>query len=187
MTLFLCDFYSFVDHRKVRLWSFIHAILFVSIPSLIVCIFSFILLHNRCQHKRIHKQNLSERARRLHRRSIFICFISVGIFLSLLPTCILEIFIIDNRFSNHEGVCSIRWKIYKILLNYFLTLSSITYSIKFYIHLMVSISFRKSFIQFICCKSNQNRSESLRMTSGNNIEQHLLSPLDQNKAKSVEI
>lgn len=166
-TIFLCDFNSIVTHRQMRFWTLLHAILFVSIPSLIVCLSSFLLLHNRCKHKRIQKNNLSKTARQMHNHSIAIVFISIGIFISLLPSCILEIFIVHDRFFYHDKHCSIRWKIYKILLSFFLTLSSITYSIKFYIHLAISTSFRKNFIQFIRCKS-------IRMNNGSQNEQSLL-------------
>jgi hypothetical protein len=181
-TLFVCDFHSSVDGRSVRLWSLIHAILFVSIPSLIVCISSFILLHNRYKHKRTYKKNLSASARRMYRSSIFIFFVSLGIFLCISPTAILEIYMVHDRFFNHIN-CSIRWKIHKILLNCFLTLSSINYSMKFYIHLIISKSFRMRFIQFIRCQSNQN---SLKSTPVNN--EHCLLPLrKQDKATTVQI
>ncbi len=182
-TLFLCDFQSSVIHRKIRLWSYIHAILFVSIPSLIVCISGCILLHNRCKHKRIYKQTLSKNARRMHRRSIFIFFITLWIFLSLLPLCILEIFIVYDGYFNYDRYCSIRWKIYKILLNCFITLSLINYSMKFYVHLIMSPAFRKNFIQFIHCKYNQNIPGSPRTDNGSTNEQNLLPA----KIKSQEL
>jgi len=183
----ICDFHLSVDDRQINLWSLIHAILFVSIPSLIVCISAFILLHNRCKHKRIYKKNLSESARRIHRRSIFIFIFTVGIFLSVLPLCILEILIMHDRFFYHNRYCSARWKTYKILLNCFLTLSPINYSTKFYIHLIMSTTARRSFIQFITCKSNQNASRPSRMNNENYNEQSLLPPFDRNKAKPEEI
>jgi len=186
-TLFLCDFQSSVIHRQIRLWPFIHAILFVSIPSLIVCISGYILLHNRCKHKRIYKQTLSKSARRMHRRSIFIFFVTLGIFLSLLPLCILEIFIVYDGFIYYDRYCSIRLKIYKILLHFFLTLSSINYSMKFYIRLIISPSFRKDFIQFIHCKYNRKASGSLRTETGGSNEQHLLAAIVLNKSKPQEL
>jgi hypothetical protein len=180
-TLFLCDFHSSVNHKQIYLWTFIHAILFVSIPSIIVCISAFILLHNRCQYKRIHKNNLSSNARRMHRQAIFIFFVSLGIFFTLLPSCILEIFIVYNRFSYHNNnYCLNRWKFYKILLNCFVTLLSINYSMKFYIHLIISTSFRKNFIQFISCKTNQNLSRSSPINNENKNKQRLLSPIIEN-------
>ena len=182
-TLFLCDFYSSVHPRRIRLWSFMHAILLVGIPSLIVCVCSFILLHNRCEHKRNYKKTLSVTARRMHRNSIFIFFVSLGIFLSLLPACILEIYIVHDRLFRHKMYCSTRWRVYKILLTWFLTLSSINYSVKFYIQLIISTSFRKSFIQSITCQSSQNPSGLTRM----NNEQRSLQCPDHNKSKAVEI
>jgi hypothetical protein len=185
-TLFLCDFHSFA-HRQIRLWTLVHSIFFVSIPSLLVCISAFILLRNRSKHKRTYKNNLSKSARRLHKRSIIIFFLSIGIFLSLLPTGILKVFIVYDRFFYNDIPCTIRWKIYKILLNCFLTLSSINYSMKFYINLIISTSFRNSFIQFISCKSNQNIPGSPKMNSESNNEQHLLQTIDINKTKFEEI
>jgi hypothetical protein len=176
-TLFLCEFNSSVHHRRIRLWSLIHAVLFVSIPSLVVCISSFILLHNRCQHNRTYKKSLSLSARRMHRRSILIVMFSLTVFLCLLPTCILEIFIVHDRLFHHDMYCSIRWKIYKILLNCYLAFTSIYYSSKFYIHLAISVSFRKSFVQLITCKFQS------RNTMNNNNEQRLFPLLNQQSAK----
>ncbi|CAF4031905.1 unnamed protein product, partial [Adineta steineri] len=185
VTLFLCDFRSSLYHRKVRVWSFIHAILLVGIPTLIVCICSAILLHNRCKHKRTYKNNLSANARRMHRHSILLFVYSLGLFLSILPGCILEIFIVHDRLFYHNMHCSVRWKIYRILLNCFLTLSSINYSNKFYIHLTISTTFRNGFIQLITCKSNQKSTKSITMKEGNNNEQYLLSPLNQTKTIDI--
>ncbi|CAF1020125.1 unnamed protein product [Adineta steineri] len=179
ITFFLCDFNSSLYYGKVRIWLFVHAILLVGIPSLIVCISSAILLHNRCKHKRTYKNNLSINARRMHRRSILIFVYSIGLFLFILPGCILEIYMVYDRFFYHNMYCSIRWKIYRLLPNYFLILSSITYSNKFYIHLIVSTTFRNGFIQLITCKSNQNSTKSIAMNERNNNEQYLLSPLNQ--------
>jgi len=184
VTLFICNFHLSANARRIRLWALIHAILFVSIPSLIVCISAFILLYNRCKHKRAHKNNLSPRARRMHRRSILIFFASLGIFLSLLPSCILEVFLAHDRLIHHDSHCSKRRKVYKILFNCSLTLASINYAIKFYLHLIISIPFRERFIQFIACKSNQNIS---RTNNGHKNEQHLLSSIVQNKAEVTEI
>lgn len=180
-TLFLCDFYSFVKHRQIRLWSYAHASFFVAIPLLIVCISSYILLHNRCKHNRIYKQNISKSARRMYRLSIFLFSVSIGIFVCVLPICILEIFIVHDRYFNHKA-CLKRWVIYRILLNCFLTLSSINYSMKFYINIIISTPMRKNFIQLIRCKFNQNTSESAIISN----EQCLLSLRSQNKTKSTE-
>jgi hypothetical protein len=181
LTLFICDFRLSVDERHARLWALTHAILFVSIPSLIVCISSFILLHNRCKYKRTYKKNLSPTARRIHRHAIVIFFFSLGVFLCLLPSCILQVFIVYDRLFYHNDHCSKRWKVYRILLNCFLTLLAINYSIKFYIHLIVSTSFREHFIQFITCKSRPNSSS--RTNSENKNEQRLLSSNVQNKVE----
>lgn len=180
-TLFLCDLHSSVNYRRIRLWSLIHAILFVSVPSLIVCICSSILLHNRCKHKRLNKNNLSVTARRMHRRSILLFFVSLWLLLSLLPICILQIFIIHKRLVYPDSYCSMQWKIYRILLNCFLTISTINYSNKFYIHLIVSTTARKHFIQFITCTSDQQLPVSIRMNDRNNNKQCLLSAIDQTK------
>jgi len=186
-TLFLCEFYPFVDHRRIHLWSIIHAILFVSVPSLIICTSSGILLHNRCKHNRLHKNKLSASARRLQRSSILIFLVSLWLFLSLLPACILEIWMVHERFFDHDSHCSTRWKFYKILLNCFLTLSSINYSNKFYIHLIISTRARQNLMQFITCRSDRQSSISIRMNDRNKNEQLLLPPIDQTKAKPIEI
>jgi hypothetical protein len=151
---------------------------------LIVCISTFILLHNRCKHKRIHKKNFSESARRVHRRSIFIFIFAVGTFLLVLPLCILEILIMHDRFFYHNRYCSTRWKIYKIVFNYFLTFLSINYSMKFYIHLIMSTTARRSFIQLITFRYNENPS---RMNNGNFNELSLFPFIDRNKSKTEEI
>ena len=92
-----------------------------------------------------------------------------------------------NDFLNHDSYCSIRWKTYKIVLNCFLALVSINYSNKFYFHLMISPAVRKDFMQLITCTSDRQSSIPTRMNDRNNNEQHLLSPVDQTKAKSTEI
>lgn len=184
-TLFLCSFDPSAHHRQIRLWTFMHAILFVSIPSLIVCISSFIFLHNRCKHNRTYKNNLSVHARRLHRRAIFVFSFSLGLFFSFLPTCLLELFIVHDQLILRYRHCSARWRLYRILLNFFLTLTSINYSDKFYIHLFMSTAFRQQFIQFITCKSNSNVS---KIMSDQN-QRRLLAPVDQrprNSSKSNE-
>ncbi|CAF0757007.1 unnamed protein product [Adineta steineri] len=78
VTIFLCDFNPSLYYRRIRIWTFIHAILLVGIPSLIVCICSAILLHNRCKHKRTYKNNLSVNARRMHRHSILLFVFSLA-------------------------------------------------------------------------------------------------------------
>ncbi|CAF1281521.1 unnamed protein product [Adineta steineri] len=185
ITLFLCDFNLSLYHRKVRIWSFIHAILLVGIPLLIICICSAILLHNRCKHKRMYKNSLSANARRMHRHSILLFVYSLSLFLSILPGCILEIVTVHDRFFYHNMYCPRRLKFYRILLNCFLILLSITYSNKFYIHLTISTTFRNGFIQLITCKSNQKSTKSTKMNEGNNNEQYLLSPLNQTKTIDI--
>ena len=176
-TIFICEFYPFINHWKIHLWTFLHAIVFVSIPSIITCISSIILLHNRCQHRRISKNQLSINARRIERNSILIVFISIAVLFSLLPSVILEIFIVHDRLSNHEILCSIRWKIYKILLNWFLTFSLLNYSLKFYIRLIISPSYRIEFLHMINCNI---------LRTNNNNEQHLLPLRNQNRTKSID-
>ncbi|UJR08236.1 hypothetical protein I4U23_012509 [Adineta vaga] len=150
-TLFLCEFHDFIDRWRIRLWPFIHAILFVSIPSLITYISSIILIHNRCKHRRVTKNHLSENARRIERNSILILFVTIAISFSIFPHVILEIFTVHDRLYNHDQYCSTRWKTYKILLNWFLTLGALNYSFKFYIRLVISKIFRKDFLQLIAC------------------------------------
>ncbi len=185
-TLFFCEFYPSTDRRRIRLWILTHAILFVSVPSLIVCICSGILLYNRCKHKRLHKKNSSVGARRMQRNSILIFLASLWLFLSLLPACILEIWMAHERLFDHDSHCSTRWKFYKILFNCFLTLSSINYSNKFYLHIVIFTAARKNFIKFITCKSDQQSSIPIRMSDRNNNEQRLLSSVDQTEGKPIE-
>ena len=90
-TMFLCEFSSSVDRRQIRLWAFTHAIFFVSIPSLIVCLSSFLLLHNRCQHKRLNPTTQSLTARRIEQRSILFVFISLAMFFTIVPACMLKV------------------------------------------------------------------------------------------------
>ncbi|CAF1081727.1 unnamed protein product [Rotaria sp. Silwood1] len=185
--LFLCNFTSLNNRQRIHFISLIHTILFVSIPSLIVCISSIILLNNRRQHKRKHKRTLSLNARRMHKRSVLIFLLSLWFFLSLLPAFIVEIFVLYDRFFYDDIRCSIRLKIYKILYNCFLIFSSINYSTKFYIRLIVSTSFRESFIQFICCQNHKKSSGLIKMNNKNKNKHRLLPLLNQNKANVIEI
>jgi hypothetical protein len=137
-TIFICEFHTFVDQWKVQLWPFLHAILFVSIPYLITCLSSVILLKNRCHQRRIYKKKLSKKARRLERNSILILFISITTFCSILPFVILQIFIVHDQVFNYEIISIIHWKTYRLLLNWFLILGALNYSFKFYIHLIIS-------------------------------------------------
>ena len=148
-TVFFCEFSPQVNQRHIRLWVFIHAIVFVSIPSLIVCLSSFLLLYNRCQHKRLSQTTQSLSARRMEQRSILIVFISLAMFFTIVPACMLQIFVVQNRLSSRDAHCSLRWKHYKILMNIFLILSSINYASKFYVNLAISTTFRQSFLQLI--------------------------------------
>ncbi|CAF1022064.1 unnamed protein product [Rotaria sordida] len=163
-TIFICEFYTFIDHWKIRAWPFLHAILFVLLPSIITCISSVILLHNRCNQRKITKNKSSETARRMTRNAILIFLISIFILFSLLPTVIVEIFIVNDRLFNHDIFCSIRWKQYRILLNWFLTLSALNYSSKFYLRLIISKTFRRDFIKlinFISLRQQKNNEQSL--------------------------
>ncbi|CAF5039394.1 unnamed protein product [Rotaria sp. Silwood1] len=186
-TLFLCNLTSLNNRHRVHLLSLIHTILFVSIPSLIVCISSIILLNNRCQQKRKYKKALSLNARRMHKRSVLIFLLSFWLLLSLLPAFIVKLFVLLDQLFYDDIRCPIRLKIYKILYNCFLIGSSITYSTKFYIHLIVSTSFRESFIQFICCQNHKKSSGLTKMNNKNKNELRLLPLLDHDTAKATEI
>ena len=153
LSFFLCRFSSSVNRGGVRLWTFVHAIFFVSLPSMIVCASSFILVHNRCKRAGTLRGQRSVTARRMQRSSVLIAIVSVWILVSVVPTGILRIFMFHDRFFYRDTPCSTRWIVYKILLNSFLVLSSMTYSIKFYIHLMISTPFRRSFIHLVTCTS----------------------------------
>lgn len=185
-TLFLCKFPSLIRHKKIHLLSIIHAILFVSIPTFIVFISSLILLRNRCHHKRLLKNNSSLNSR-MPKRSIFIVLASLWLFLSLLPTFILEIIIVYDQFFHHDMYCSIEVKVYKILLDCYLIFSSTNYSIKFYIHLLVSISFRKSFIQFITCKYHHKSSKLIRIHNVNDKQHYSFAVRNRNQEIVTEV
>jgi hypothetical protein len=150
-TLFLCEFHTFVDRWRLRIWPFLHAILFVSIPLLITTVSSLFLVHNRCEHRKATNNNVSESARRLERNAIVVACVSIAIAFALLPIVILQIFMVHDRLYNHDVYCSRRWKTYPILLYCFLTLSAFTYSFKFYLRLMISKLFQRDFLQVISC------------------------------------
>ena len=177
-TIFICEFHVSINRWEIRIWSFLHAIIFVSLPSIIICISSIILLHNRCHHRQKSNNKLSTNARRMERNSILIFLTSIIILFSLLPTVILEIFMVHDRLFNYQVVCSIRWRIYKILLNWFLTLLSLNYSLKFYIRLAISRSFQRDFIQIITCNS-------IRTNESN--EQRLVPLISHYTTKTAEI
>ncbi len=102
------------------------------------------------------KNQLSENARRLERNSIVILFISITTFCSLLPFVILQIFIVHDQLFNHHGIITTnRWKIYRILHNWFLILGAVNYSFKFYVNLIISKLFRRDFVQLICHKKEE--------------------------------
>jgi hypothetical protein len=182
-TLFFCSFHSWVNKRQIRIWSFVRVVIFVLIPSIITCISSFILFHNRCKYQRIHKTS-SPTSRLMFRHSVLVFFVSLVILFSLLPTCILGVFTVYDEFVRYDNYCLTRWKVYKILLNCSLILAVINYSMKFYIHLIISTLFRERFIQFITRKSPKKTS---RANSENKNEQHLLPSATQNKTEPVEI
>jgi hypothetical protein len=163
-TLFICEFHTFIGQWRIRIWPILHAILFVSLPSIITCVSAIILLHNRRNHRRIHKNKLSENARRIERNSILVLFVSVALSFSLLPAVILQIFIVHDRFFNQGIFPSIRWKTYRILLNWFLALSALNYSFKFYIRLFISKKFQRDFIELfncICPRKTKNKEHHL--------------------------
>ena len=184
-TLFFCSFHEWVNKRRTRIWSFARGAIFVLIPSIITCISSFILFHNRLKHKRIHKSS-SQASRLMFRHSILVFLVSLVILLSLLPTCIIGVFIAyDELIRGDDKNCVARWKMYRTLLNCSLMLAVINYSMKFYIHLIISTSFREHFIQFITRKPPKRPSQG---NSENKNEQRLLpSATTQNKTDPVEI
>ncbi len=173
-TIFICEFYTFIDHWRIHIWSFFHAILFVSIPSLITWISSIILLHNRCHHRKRHRNKLSESARRMERNAILIFFFSMTIFFSILPYVILQIFIFHDRLFHPGKISTIRLKTYQILLNWFYILVAMNYSWKFYTSLIISKTFRKDFIYLFQRKEKNN-------------EQNVIQINNQTLAKTIEI
>lgn len=154
-TIFICEFDTTTDAWKIRAWPFVHAILFVSLPSIVTCISATILLRNRCNHRKNNKNQISLNARRMERNSLLILFISIGMLFSVLPAVILEIFIVHDRIFPNQNPCSMKTIIYRILLNWFLTLSSINYSFKFYIRVCCSMTFQKDFLKLLNVESSR--------------------------------
>lgn len=142
-TLFICEFHSYVEQWRIRIWSFAHAIAFVSLPSIVTCISSFVLLYNRYTHRKLHKNRISATARRMERNSVVLAFTSIVILISLLPAVILELLIVHDQSVNHENVCPKKWKAFRILFYGFLTLSAFAYSFKFYLRLIMSKACRR--------------------------------------------
>jgi hypothetical protein len=174
-TIFICEFYSFTHRWQIHIWSFLHAIVFASLPSVITCLSSAILLHNRCRHRQKSNNKLSVIARRMEINSVAILFVSISILFLSLPTVILQIFIVHDRLVRHEILCSTRWEIYKILLNWFFILSALNYSLKFYIRLSISRSFQRDFIQIISCHFIQtNKNNQQRLSPLLNLNEHFI-------------
>ncbi|CAF2032407.1 unnamed protein product [Rotaria magnacalcarata] len=176
-TIFICEFYTHIDQWKIRVWPFIHAILFVLCPSILTCIAAVIILRNRYDHRKKQKNKLSESARQMERNSVVLLCISIAILFSLLPTVILQIFIVHDLLLNHESLCPKRWKTYRILVNWFWILSVFVYSCKFYIRLFISKTFRKDFLKLIHCTFRQEQNDN---------EQNFISLNDQNKTKIAD-
>ena len=176
-TVFLCEFYPFIDHWRIHIWPFLHAILFVSLPSIITFVSSIVLLRNRCNHRKIHKNKLSKNARRMERNSVLILFVSIVIFFSLLPTVILEIFIVHVRLFGHGEISSARWKTYRILLNWFLAFASMNYSFKFYIRIAISKSFRNDFNLLFSCMVSRKEEKN---------KHHLVPLRNQDRSKNTD-
>ena len=148
-TIFVCQFHSFVQQWKIRVWPLIHAVAFVSIPSIITCASAVILLHDRCHRKKLTQTTRSRTARRLERNSILLFVCSLMILFCLLPTVILEVFVVYDQLTGQLVFCSRRWQIYKILFNWFLTFSVWNYSVKFYVRLLLSRTFREDFARLL--------------------------------------
>lgn len=175
-TVFICEFYEHVDRWKLHIWPFLHAILFVSLPSILTCISSLILIYNRYTHRRLHKNNISVSARRMERNSVVLLFTAIGILLSLAPTVILQILIVNDYLSNHDKRCRERWKTYKILSYCFLTLFVFTYSFKFYFRLCISRAFQRDLIQlfgFVSRREQSNNDQCLILLSSKNLEKNI--------------
>jgi hypothetical protein len=151
---FLCELRPIVRRWELHLWSFLHTILFALVPSLITCASSLILFHNRFQNRK-----LGARSRRMQTLALLIAFFSAGSLIAILPECILEAFILNDRIINPNISCSIRHIRYNILLNYFLPLMTMNYSFKFYAHLIISTPFRRDFIQLMSCNNDNNHNQ----------------------------
>ncbi|CAF2063515.1 unnamed protein product [Rotaria magnacalcarata] len=159
-TIFICEFYTYIEPWKIHIWPFMHAILFVSLPSILTCISSVILFWNRYTHRKSYPHRLSDTARRMVRNSRLILFISIAIFLSLLPTAILEIFIAHDLLFNRQSPCTKRLKLYRILVNWFWIFSTLTYAFKFYLRLAISKAFRRDFFELIRCSPRQEQNNN---------------------------
>ena len=156
-TIFFCQFHSFAHSWKIRLWPLVHAVAFVSIPSIITTASAVILLYDRCHRKHLTPTHRSSSARRLERNSILLFACSVMILFCLLPTVTLEIFVVSDQLTGQLVACSKRWQIYKILFHWFLTFSAWNYSVKFYVRLLLSRTFRADFVGLISCCSSPPR------------------------------
>lgn len=182
--IFICNFSSSTHRSRVRLFSIIYAILFVSIPSSIICISALILLNNQWKHRQKVNNNLSADARSMNNRAIFIFFISFWLFLSSLRTSMIEIFVAYELVFYHDMHCSVRLKIYQNLLSCFFIFSSINCSVRFYIHIIMSVPFRQNFIQFITYKYQQN--SSISTCKNNEINTEPMLPFNRKDKKNNE-
>jgi hypothetical protein len=157
----VCDLRPVVHQWESNLWPLMHTVLFALIPSLITCISSLILFHNRFCHHPVLKRTLSARSRRIQTLSLLIAIFSVGSLIAILPVCILEVLTLNDRIANPDSSCSMRRMQYKILLNYFLSLMSMNYSFKFYAHLIISTPFRSNFIRLLNCSNCHSHNKYL--------------------------
>jgi hypothetical protein len=151
---FLCELRSTVRRWEVNLWPLIHTIIFALVPSLITCVSCLILCHNRFK-----KRRASFRYRRMQRLSLLLAIFSISGLVAILPVCILEVFIFNDRIIGPNIICSIKRIRYTILLNYFLSLMIMNYSFKFYIRLIISTPFRRDFIRLISCNWFKNHNQ----------------------------
>ena len=101
--------------------------------------------------------------RQRHVGSIVLLFVSLVFCVSVLPICILQIFIVHDQFVPDDLWCSTQWKSYRMLLYCFLIRSLMNYLMKFYIHLIMSAAFQKHFVQFIPCRTKDDRATSTPM------------------------
>ncbi|CAF3028301.1 unnamed protein product [Rotaria socialis] len=162
-TIFICEFYAYIDQWKIHMWPFMHAVLFVSLPSILTCISAVILLRNRYNHRKKQKNKLSESARQMERNSVVLLCISIAILFSLLPTAILEIFIVHDLLFNQRSHCTKRLKMYRILVNWFWIFSSLTYAFKFYLRLAISKAVRRDFSELIRCSLRQEQNNNAQI------------------------
>lgn len=168
-TVYICEFHEDISHSRIFIRSIVHIVLFITIPSLISCVSSVILLHQRCSHRKLRRNSITELNRRMERNSLILVVISIIMFISILPSGILQFFVVHDLLSNIESPCPENWKTIKTLNNWFWTFLSFTYSFKFYVRISMSKTYRRDFMELtnIISRRAQNNNPPNSFASNN--------------------